>query len=181
MDKIKQKSSKINILIILLLFLIILLIFGINILLKKQKNIYKKIEEKENEKILDENQKKENKEKELKKENKEKNIKNNNIFGKTPKKKDLIYSSGFKFYFVNNEIIVKGDKNFDINLFKKEIKKHGAKVVFENEKNKIYIVKFNRILNEKFLMDYIAIFKKINNVSDAILNSFTKEEYEKLK
>lgn len=172
MDKIKQKSSKINILIILLLFLIILLIFGINILLKKQKNIYKKIEEKENEKILDENQKKENK---------EKNIKNNNIFGKTPNKKDLIYSSGFKFYFVNNEIIVKGDKNFDINLFKKEIKKHGAKVVFENEKNKIYIVKFNRILNEKFLMDYIAIFKKINNVSDAILNSFTKEEYEKLK
>lgn len=172
MDEIEQKSSKINILIILLLFLIILLIFGINILLKKQKSIYKKIEEKENEKILDENQKKENK---------EKNIKNNNIFGKTPKKKDLIYSSGFKFYFVNNEIIVKGDKNFDINLFKKEIKKHGAKVVFENEKNKIYIVKFNRILNEKFLMDYIAIFKKINNVSDAILNSFTKEEYEKLK
>lgn len=172
MDKIEQKSSKINILIILLLFLIILLIFGINILLKKQKSIYKKIEEKENEKILDENQKKENK---------EKNIKNNNIFGKTPNKKDLIYSSGFKFYFVNNEIIVKGDKNFDINLFKKEIKKHGAKVVFENEKNKIYIVKFNRILNEKFLMDYIAIFKKINNVSDAILNSFTKEEYEKLK
>lgn len=173
----KQKRTSNLFIYILIFFIIIFSLLIIFILKNKDKtlnflNKNRKITIEEN-KEIEKNNKRELENEKIKLEKK----KREDEFKKTPKKEELLYSENFESYFVYNELILKGNKDFRIEDFKNEIKKYGANIIFEDNIDEIYKIKFNRILNEKLLMDYVAIFKKYKGCEDVVLNLYKKDEF----
>lgn len=175
--KIKKQKKSSNLFIYILIFFIILFSILIIFILKNKDNISKLLDK---DKISEENIEKEIKTKEEITKQKLEKKKKEEEFKKAPKKEELLYSENFELYFVYNELILKGNKDFNIDNFKNEIKKYGADIIFEDNIDKIYKIKFNRVLNEKLLMDYVAIFKKYYGCEDVVFNLYKKDEVENL-
>lgn len=170
-----QKTLLIILFIVFSSFLVVY-IFKLNKFKKHEKEIKKINEEKIKE---NENEKQETKEDE--KNIKKEETKKAKILDENLKKTDLLFSEKIKKYFVSNELLVKLKENEDINSLNEFLKANGGESFILDEKNKIYKVKFNRVLNETILLEYIVKLNKLSSVENAILNLLTEEEFNNLK
>lgn len=94
---------------------------------------------------------------------------------------EIRYSSDRNEHYINNHLLIKINKNLSLDEFKKELEKRRAEIVSGDEKENIYVIKFNRKLNEKLLLDNINILEKNKNIEKCIIIYLTKEEYENMK
>lgn len=183
-EEIKEKNSNessFQTILLIILFIVfssflVVYLFKLNKFKKHEKEIKKINEEKIKE---NENEKQETKEDE--KNIKKEEIKKAKILDENLKKSDLIFSEKIKKYFVSNELLVKLKENEDINSLNEFLNANGAKIFTLDEKNKIYKVKFNRVLNETILLEYIVKLNKLSSVENTILNLLTEEEFNNLK
>ena len=93
---------------------------------------------------------------------------------------DILYSKEKESYYINNHLMVKGNNNFKLEDFQKILKTVGADIISGDEKENIYIIKFNRTLNEKYLLDNVSILEKNKNVENSIIIYLTNEEYKEI-